>query len=323
MLEFPLMKVLLESLNFFEDAYSIQQTIDGGYIVAGIFTYHFWVLKLTSIGEIIWQKAYSNGPYDYAYSIQQTSDGGYIVAGQTAVSSTSYAFWVLKLDSNGNIGWQKAYGGGQMDYAYSIQQTSDGGYIVAGATDSFGAGYYDFWVLKLKSDGTIFWQKIYGGTNNDWAYSIQQTSDGGYIVAGYTHVSGTDWDFWVLKLRPDDPDNPSNSGDIEWQKRYGGTSDDYAHSIQQTSDGGYIVAGTTGSFGATNYDVWVLKLKSDGTIAFNPVSGAHMADTNIVPAETNAAVADTTAVVTPTLVTATGTASFSINTDATVVQQAP
>jgi uncharacterized delta-60 repeat protein len=246
----------------YDYANSIQQTSDGGYIVAGE-TYSFgavnsdaWVLKLKPDGTVDWQKTYGGTNYDSAYSIQQTSDGGYIVAGYTeSFGAGNVDAWVLKLKPDGTVDWQKTYGGADDDSANSIQQTSDGGYIVAGET-SFGAGYGDAWVLKLKPDGTVDWQKTYGGAADDYANSIQQTSDGGYIVAGATisFGAGND-DAWVLKLKPD--------GTVDWQKTYGGTNDDFASSIQQTSDGGYIVAGETYSFGAGNDDAWVLKLKSD------------------------------------------------------------
>jgi hypothetical protein len=160
---------------------------------------------------------------------------------------------------NGCENWNffpKTYGGGE---AYSIQQTSDGGYIVAGYTGSFGAGGRDFWVIKLDSSGNITWQKTYGGYNHDEAYSVQQTSDGGYIVAGYTYSFGVgSHDFWVIKL--------DSSGNIIWQKTYGGTGVDTAQSIQQTLDGGYIVTGTTTSFGAETYKFWVIKLDSNGNV---------------------------------------------------------
>ena len=146
-------------------------------------------------------------------------------------------------------GWVKTYGGTSYDRVNSVQQTSDGGYIVAGGADSLGAGNDNAWVLKLNADGTVAWQKTYGGTNDDYAASIQQTSDGGYIVAGHTYSFGAgNDDAWVLKLNAD--------GTVAWQKTYGGTSYDYAFSVQQTSDGGYIVAGHTYSFGAGNDDAW-------------------------------------------------------------------
>ncbi|GAG49523.1 unnamed protein product, partial [marine sediment metagenome] len=230
--------------------FALQQTSDGGYIVAGYTGEYIWVLKLSSDGDIEWQRTYGGRDSDVANSIQQTSDGGYIVAGYTAsFGAGHYDIWVLKLSSDGDIEWQRTYGGRDSDRSYSIQQTSDGGYIVAGYTDSFGAR--NIWVLKLSSDGDIEWQRIYGGRDSDKSYSIQQTSDGGYIVAGDTDSFGRGGNnIWVLKL--------SSDGDIEWQRTYGDGSFDIAYSIKQTSDGGYIVAGRTSSFGAGHYDIWVL-----------------------------------------------------------------
>ncbi len=154
--------------------------------------------------------------------------------------------------------------------------------------------YYDFWVLKLNSNGTVAWQKTYGGTNSDYAYdqanSIPQTADGGYIVAGDTLSFGAGAaDFWVLKL--------NSNGTVAWQKTYGGTKVDYANSIQQTADGGYIVAGYTNSFGAGGVNFWVLKLDANGNISFNPSTGAFITDTNITPNDTFATVTDTNATV--------------------------
>jgi hypothetical protein len=234
-------------------------------------------LKLDANGNVQWQKTYGGTYDDYANSIQQTSDGGYIVAGRTYSFGAGYAdVWVLKLDASGNVQWQKTYGGTYDDYANSIQQTSDGGYIVAGVTKSFRAGNADVWVLKLDASGNVQWQKIYGYepgdfipySRNDSANSIQQTSDGGYIVASYGNFGlYSTVRSEVLKL--------DASGNVQWQKIYGYepgnfisySRNDSANSIQQTSDGGYIVAGVTKSFGAGNADVWVLKLDSNGKIA--------------------------------------------------------
>jgi uncharacterized delta-60 repeat protein len=273
-------------------ALSIQQTSDGGYIVAGgagctwyssnflryFVDYDFWVLKLTSVGEIEWQRIY--GIYgaekdDMVSSIQQTSDGGYIVTGYTESFDADifdFDLWVLKLSPAGDIEWQRIYGGDRPEKVSSIiRQTSDGGYIFACSTFSFGAGHHDFWVLKLTSLGEIEWQRTYGGSNNDKAYSIQQASDGGYIVAGETKPFGAgNKDILVLKLASD--------GNIEWQKTYVGNYTDEAYSIQQASDGGYIVAGETQSFGAGNGDIWILKLASDGTIKWQKTYGGTQSD---------------------------------------------
>ena len=250
----------------YDEAYSIQQTTDGGYIVAGK-TYPFragdydiYILKLNSDGSLVWSKTFGGTGYDEAYSIQQTTDGGYIVAGLTgSFGAVWYDAYVLKLDSDGSLEWQKTFGGSGNDWAYSIQETRDGGYIVAGLTGSFGAVWYDAYVLKLDSDGSLAWQQMFGEDGYDAAYSIQQTTDGGYIVAGVTGLfgSGSD-DAYILKLNSD--------GSLAWQKTFGGSGSDLANSIQQTTDGGYIVAGVTKLFGAAYDDVYIFKLDSNGEL---------------------------------------------------------
>ena len=237
-----------------------------------------------------WQKSLGGTNNDQAYSIQQTTDGGYIVAGWSSSIDGDVTgnhggndYWVVKLNSSGTIAWQKSFGGSNDDYAYSIQQTNDGGYIVAGwsrsndgdVTGHYGTtNYYDYWVVKLNSTGTIEWQKSLGGSDHDYAYSIWQTTDGGYIVTGRSYSNDGDVtgnhggdDYWVVKL--------NSTGTIAWQKSLGGTNNDQAYSIQQTNDGGYIVAGrsysndenVTGHHGTANYyDYWVVKLNSTGTI---------------------------------------------------------
>jgi hypothetical protein len=178
------------------------------------------------------------------------------------------------LDSSGNVSWQKAFGGPSDDLAFSIDQTSDGGYIVAGFTNSYGAGIRDFWILKLDPSGSLEWQKTYGGGALDWAFAVQQTVDGGYITAGRTDSFGAgNADVWVLKL--------DASGNVTWQKTYGGSSLDYAYSVWQAQDGSFMVGGVTGSFGAGSYDAVVLKL--DAFCLLGGICPA-MSNTSIVPA---------------------------------------
>jgi len=169
--------------------------------------------------------------------------------------------------------WAKAYGGNSWDSAFSVhsvRQTSDGGFIVAGYTDSFGAGSSDFWVLKLDADGNVSWQKTYGGSSYDHAESIQQTADGGYIVAGRTNSFGAgNYDLLVLKL--------DASGNVLWQKTYGGEQMDGAFSVQQTSDGGYIIGGMTESFNVESGDAWVLKLDGNGNVQWQKTYGGNRA----------------------------------------------
>ena len=258
-----------------EWANSIQQTTDGGYIVAG-WTESFgsgerdvYILKLSPKGQLEWQKTFGGKSNDEANSTQQTTDGGYIVAGWTYSPDSRGDVYILKLNSKGEVEWQKTFGGAKNDVANSIQQTTDGGYIVAGWTESFGSGEEDAYILKLNSKGEIEWQKTFGGEVSDLANSIQQTTDGGYIVAGWTESFGSGWqDVYILKL--------NSKGEIEWQKAFGGKDDDEANSIQQTTDGGYIVAGWTGSFDSR--DVYILKLSSKGEVEWQKIFGGRKND---------------------------------------------
>jgi hypothetical protein len=178
------------------------------------------------------------------------------VAGWTySFGAGSADFFLIKTDANGNIIWAKTYGGIYIDSATSVQQTSDGGYIVAGRTGSFGAGG-DIFLIKTDANGNVQWAKTYGGTVYDIASSVQQTSDGGYIVAGYTNSFGAGWgDIFLIKT--------DANGNVQWAKTYGGIYEDWASSVQQTSDGGYIVAGRTYSFGA---GVFLIKTDANGNI---------------------------------------------------------
>ncbi len=240
---------------------------------------------------IQWQKPLGGTAADHAYSIQQTNDGGYIVAGRSASINADVSgnhggddFWVVKLNNTGAIEWQKSLGGSNYDAARSVQQTNDGGYIVAGDSYSNDGdvsgnhGDVDFWVVKLTNSGIIEWQKSLGGAGYDNASSIKQTIDGGYVVTGTSFsndgdVSGNHGldDSWVVKL--------SSIGAIEWQKSLGGTDGEAAFSIQQTIDGGYILAGNSNSNDGDvsgNHgliDSWVVKLSSLGTMEWQKSIG--------------------------------------------------
>ncbi len=230
----------------FDRAYSIVQTSDGGFAVAG-WTGSFGaggtlVLKLSPDGSLEWARVFGMGD-ETPHSIIQTSDGGFAIAGWSqSIEGVKEKLLVLKLSPDGSLEWARTYGGTDREYAYSIVQTSDGGFAVAGETTSFGTGGWDFLVLKLSSDGSLEWARTYGGADNDNAYSIVQTSDGGFAVAGNTRSFGAGLsDFLVLKLSPD--------GSLEWARTFGGTEADYAYSIIQTSDGGFAIAGGSDAYG--------------------------------------------------------------------------
>ncbi len=247
-----------------DHAYFIRQTSDGGYIIQGITNsfgaggYDYLVIKLNSSGDIQWSKTIGGGSADYGNAIFQTSDGGYIAVGRTtSFGAGSADALIVKLNSSGDINWAKTIGGASAEYAYFIQQTADGKYVVGGHTASFGSGNYDIFVIKLDSSGNIDWVKAIGGSGNEYANSIYPTSDGGYIVGGYTYSFGAgSRDAFIIKL--------NSSSDLQWAKTIGGLNDDPAFSIQQTSDGGYIIGGRTTTFGAGGSDFLIAKLDPSG-----------------------------------------------------------
>jgi len=239
-------------------AYSVRQTSDAGYVIAGTADFSgagggdFWLVKTDSSGKQQWNKTYGGTDYDRAHSVQQTPDGGYIMAGTTdSFGAGGGDFWLVKTDSSGKQQWSKTCGGTADDWVYSAQQTSDGGYMIAGSTKSFGAGGADFWLVKTDSSGNQQWNKTYGGTIDEWAYSVRQTSEGGYIIAGIAHYDAGSGDFWLVKTDP--------SGNQQWGKTYGGSGYESAESVQETSDGGYVIAGATNSFGAGQNEFWLVK----------------------------------------------------------------
>jgi hypothetical protein len=246
-----------------DSARSIRQASDGGYVVlgtAGISGEDYWLLRLDSVGEIEWQKTYGRSSRDFAAQIQETVGGGYILAGSSEGTSGNFWYWVMKLDEVGAIEWEKAYWERGDSRVSSIQQTVDGGYVLAGNKE-VGDADSDCWILKLDGFGEIEWEKAYGGNMGDGCYGVQQTGEGGYILVGSTASFGAgDTDVWVLKM--------DGLGEIEWQYAYGGNGRDFAYSVQEPVEHGYIVAANTDSFGAGGYDLWVLKLDSQGVIPF-------------------------------------------------------
>jgi hypothetical protein len=213
-----------------------------------------------------WNKTYGGANIDAAWSMIQTSDGGYALAGYTeSFGAGGQDSWLIKTDSVGNMIWSQTYGGANNDEAWSVIQTSDGGYALAGYTESFGAGHRDFWLVKTDSVGNMIWNKTYGGAGDDQAYSVIQTSDGGYALAGV----GSD-DFLLIKT--------DSVGNIIWGKFYGGADFDAAWSMIQTSDGGYALAGLTESFGAGGQDSWLIKTDSVGNVVWSQTYGGANGD---------------------------------------------
>jgi hypothetical protein len=320
-----------------DHARAIALTTDGGYVLAGHSLrsgdayHHGLIIKVDSSGTAQWSKSYGGLYTDEVHAVLQTSDGGYVASGVTWPTTAEGHMWLFKVDASGNLQWNKTIGGVHNDNAWSMVQTSDGGYVTAGFSNNFGKGDNDFWLVKTDASGTVQWNKAYGTTGSDIAYSVIQTSDGGYAMAGrqngrqcwvvktdslgnmqwnqtygdsnanstgysliqtsdngyaiagftdtFTGNTNTPYDFWLVKTAP--------SGSIQWDKKFGGPSEDLARSIVQTSDGGYALAGYTESYGAGTQDVWVVKTDALGNMQWNQTYGGANTDVANAMVKTN------------------------------------
>lgn len=307
-----------KDLGFF-----VQQTEDGGYLIVGgkksfwiIGNYDLWAIKTDEKGKTLWEKTYGMSGEDLGFSGQQTIDGGYILAGYASFSQgrkarivkidsqgnkiqdtvtgrlnseaacvkltddggciiTGYTqpsdakkedVWLIKSDSNGTMQWQKTFGGVNRDLGLSVQQTNDGGYVVTGFTESFGVGEGDVWLIKTDAQGGEEWNRTFGGVNFESGASVIQTKDGRYVITGYKTISAENRTgysrlftsphqgrLWLIKT--------DEQGKSLWDLSLGGSGNDWGNCVLEAQDGGYVVAGVTESFGAGKEDVWLIKVR--------------------------------------------------------------
>ncbi|MBK7853915.1 MAG: hypothetical protein IPJ79_02535 [Bacteroidetes bacterium] len=303
-----------------DQLHSLQQTTDGGYILGGYSSsnisgdktelsnggFDYWMVKTDAVGSIQWQSTIGGNNDDYLKYIRQTIDGGYILGGysnsnisgdkaENCIGNNDY--WIIKTDATGNIQWQNTIGGNRRDELRSIQQTTDGGYILGGYSQSnisgdktennLGSGSPitgDYWVVKIDAIGNIQWQNTIGGSLDDALCLIEQTSDGGYILGGYSYsnLSGDKtensngwYDYWIVKT--------DFAGSIQWQNTIGGSNLDYLYSVKQTPDGGYILGGFSDSdisgdrteIGNAGFDYWIIKTGSTGNLQWQNIIGGN------------------------------------------------
>jgi len=265
---------------------SVAQTTDGGYIIAG-YTRSFgaggddiYLIKTDAAGDTVWTRTYGGSSYEWGLSVAQTADGGYIIAGKTESFGAGLEdVYLVKTDAAGDTVWTRTYGGSDSDVGYSVAQTTDGGYIVVGYTKSFGAGEKDVYLIKTDAAGDTVWTRTYGGSERDGGESVAKTSDGGYIIAGYTESFGT-FDVYLVKT--------DTAGDTVWTRTYGGSSWDRGECVTQTTDGGYIVAGWTESFGTGAYpDVYLIKTEATGNAVWARTYGGSLRDEGFSVAKTS------------------------------------
>jgi hypothetical protein len=245
--------------------WSVYQNSDKGYILtgetwsSGTDSNDVYMIRTDSLGNIICEKTLGGFmDRDMGFSVQQTSDGGFIFGGATVYQSAGLEdVYLIRTDILCDTLWTKTYGGTNTDQGYSVQETQDGGFIVAGYTASFGAGSLDVYLIKTDFLGDLRWSRTYGGSLEDQGQYVQQTLDEGYIIVGFTESFGEgSYDVYLIKT--------DSLGDTLWTKTHGGPLDDRGYSVDQTSDGGYILMGYTESFGAGNKDVWLIKTDSLG-----------------------------------------------------------
>ena len=250
-----------------DEAYSVQQTFDGGFIIAGYTTSFgggdkLYLVKINSTGDMLWERTYGQGR---AYSVQQTTDGGLIIAGYSG--SYGHDCYLVRTDSLGDTIWTSTYDQTRANHASSVQQTIDDGFIIAGMSRSFGQDDPDMYIMKTDSNGDTLWTRVYGGGSDDRAMSIKQTSDGGFIVAGYTTSFGAGAaDFYLVRIDP--------TGNTLWTQTYGGYYYEWAHSVQQTNDGNFIIVGhMSPSCQRNSFDAYLVKTDSDGTTLWTRTYG--------------------------------------------------
>jgi pimeloyl-ACP methyl ester carboxylesterase len=255
---------------------SMQKTTDGGYIIASAYCtspnlyphewspWLLWIIKTNSSGNMQWNRTYGIWGYGQtAWGVQQTDDG-YIIVGETgSYGAGSSDVWLIKTDTYGYMQWHKTFGGPAPDIGRSVQQTEDGGYIIAGITWSYGAGAYDVWLIKTDPNGNMQWNKTFGGTRNDTCWDVQQTTDGGYIIGGYTDSYGAgSSDFWLIKT--------DMNGEMEWDEPLGGPYTDVGYNIQQTADEGYVIVGRTGASLSSSWYTWLFKITDKPPVVIIP-----------------------------------------------------
>jgi len=257
---------------------SVQQTADSGYVVAGYTESYgagytdFYLVKTNGYGDTIWTRTYGDTGYQSAYVVRQTADRGYVMTGVTMPpAGTGFDVRVVKTSVSGGAAWTKTYGGPSDDQGRDIRQTADGGCIVVGCTRSFGSGMDDIMLIKMTGSGDSVWIKAIGGFGSDIGCSVLETPDQGYVIAGLTSdIGGLNEDVYLVKTSP--------SGDTVWTRRYGGTGDDEGLCVDQTADGGYIITGLAHLPGPGDISLYLVRTNGSGDTLWTRTYGGPYHD---------------------------------------------
>ncbi|MBK8586568.1 MAG: T9SS type A sorting domain-containing protein [Bacteroidetes bacterium] len=258
-----------------EYGFCVQQTSDSGYIVSGVASSFadvagdMYLIKLNASGDTMWTRTYGGNGYEWGSYVAQTTDGGYILTGQTpAFGAGGFDAYLVKTDAAGNLSWTKTFGGAGLEVGSAVQQTDDGGYILTGQIDSYGAGFGDFYLLKTDSLANVIWAKAIGIPGEESGVTVKQTTDGGYVIGGSSESTGVlGKDMCLIKT--------NSLGDTMFAKTYGGSLIDECYEVIQTNDGGYILCGRSFSFTASaDYDVYVVKTNSLGILQWSKTYGS-------------------------------------------------
>jgi hypothetical protein len=260
-----------------ESSYKVDICNDGGYITAGYTRSsgpgfaNMHLIRTSKYGEMLWEFIDGGDMLDHAYSIVATKNGAFVAVGvTTSFGAGQEDIMVVKVDSSGNKLWRKTFGGPQAEVGWDISETSDGGYIVTGSTNNFGAQLFDAFLLKLDKDGNQQWMKTYGGSLFDGGYCVRQTPDGGYAMLGQTLSHGKKGLFYFVKT--------DSSGNVIWEKTYGGEEEEEGRYFSLTDDGGYILIGKTQSKGAGDEDYYVIKIDENGLVQWDATYGGDKKD---------------------------------------------
>jgi hypothetical protein len=266
---------------------NLLQTRDGGYAIVGYTSSlgarqeDVYLVRTDLQGEVLWSKTYGGDGKDNGWDVLDLEDGGFLIVGFTnSFGAGEMDIYLVRTDDKGIMLWERTFGGPKSEFGWAMAPTDDGGFVLAGQTNSFGDGEEDGYLVKVNAQGEEIWSQTFGGAQEDRLFSIDQSADSGFILTGTTTSFGSgNRDAYLVKI--------SNSGELDWMQVFGEDRDDVGHSVRQTTDRGYIVTGYTKSFGAKNYDTWLIKTDEAGLSQWQKFYGESGDDRTIYGEQTD------------------------------------